>query len=423
VERPDAQGVEKLNDTPIICSLLDMDFYKFTMGQMVFQRYRRVPVKYAFVNRTPSVRIADVVDSGELREELDHARRLRFNNSELHYLRGTNEYGDRMFQEDYLQFLRELRLPDYELSFQDGQLRLEFAGEWAEAIYWETVALAIVNELYYRSQLRERSSFERDLVYATGRVRLAEKIGVLRDNPEIRFVDFGTRRRFSRSWQFYVDRVLADEVPKQFLGTSDTESAMHNGLAPMGTSAHELYMVMSGIMYDADDQVRASHNRVLTDWWESYGWGLSIALTDTYGSEFFFRDMTTEQARAWKGLRHDSGDPFAFGARAIRFYEEKGIDPREKLLIFSDGLELGRILELQRRFAGRITLSYGWGTNLTNDLGLEPVSIVIKAVEANGHRTVKLSDNLAKATGTKEDIARFRRIFGHDHENVEAVRY
>ena len=166
-----------------------------------------------------------------------------------------------------------------------------------------------------------------------------------------------------------------------------------------------------------------SRIRKFSAWWELYGWGLSIALTDTYGSQFFFRDMTEAQARAWKGLRHDSGDPFEFGERALSFYESYGVDPKEKLLIFSDGLELDMILELSERFHGRIKLSFGWGTNLTNDLGFDPISIVVKVVEADGLRTVKLSDNMAKATGTQQDIERFKRIFGHHHDNVEAVRY
>jgi nicotinate phosphoribosyltransferase len=408
---------------PIIQSLLDLDFYKFTMGQLVFLRYPEVPVTYALINRTRRVRLAETVDPNELREELDHVRSLRFNHSELHYLRGTNEYGDRMFQEDYLDFLRDLRLPEYELEEVDGSFRLNFRGNWSEAIYWETLALSVVNELYNRSLMKPMSRFEKDLVLSRGRLRLAEKIRVLRGRPEIRFVDFGTRRRFSRDWQHYVDRTLAEEMPAQFLGTSSTESAMLHGLVPMGTSAHELYMVMSGIMHESDDLIRASHSRVVKDWWDLYGWGLSVAVTDTYGSEFFFRDMEPEQARAWKGLRHDSGDPFEFGERAIRFYEDLGIDPREKLIIFSDGLDLDLILELSDRFQERVNLSFGWGTNLTNDLGFDPVSIVVKAVEANGHRTVKLSDNLAKATGTEEDIRRFKRIFGHRHERTQAVRY
>lgn len=408
---------------PIIKSLLDVDFYKFTMGQLVFLNYRDVPVTYAFTNRTRSVRLADVIDARELREQLDHVRGLRFNNSELHYLRGTNEYGDRMFQEDYLEFLRNLKLPEYRLEIRDGDFILEFPGKWAEAIYWETIALALVNELYSRAQMRTLSRFENDLVFATGRLRLAEKIRVLRENTHIDFSDFGTRRRFSRRWQHYVDRTLAAEVPEQFAGTSSTESAMKHGLVPMGTSAHEMYMVMSGIMHEDDDAIRASHNRVLKDWWSLYDWGLSIALTDTYGSEFFFNDMTPDQAKRWKGLRHDSGDPFEFGERAIAFYQRSGVDPKEKLLIFSDGLELDRILALSDRFRDRIKVSFGWGTNLTNDLGFQPISIVVKAVEANGRRTVKLSDNLAKATGTEEGIARFRRIFGHEHEFAEVCRY
>ncbi|MGH9322464.1 MAG: nicotinate phosphoribosyltransferase [Vicinamibacteria bacterium] len=410
---------------PIIESLLDLDFYKFTMGQLVFLKYRDVPVVYSLTNRTRRVRLAEIVDEGELREELDHVRSLRLNHSELHYLRGTNEYGDRMFSEAYLDFLRGLRLPEYELEEVDGSFRLQFPGPWSEAIYWETVALSVVNELYNRSLMKPLSRFEKDLVSARGKLRLAEKIRVLRKRREIRFVDFGTRRRFSRSWQHYVDRTLAEEMPGQFLGTSSTVSAMLHGLVPMGTSAHELYMVMSGIMHDSDDLIRASHNRVLRDWWDLYGWGLSIAVTDTYGSEFFFRDMGPEQARAWKGLRHDSGDPFEFGERAIRFYQGLGIDPRKKILIFSDGLELPTILALSDRFNDRVTLSFGWGTNLTNDLGFAPISIVVKAIEANGRRTVKLSDNLAKATGSQEDIERFQRIFGHrgDYEHAQELRY
>jgi nicotinate phosphoribosyltransferase len=300
---------------------------------------------------------------------------------------------------------------------------LEFPGPWASAIYWETLALAIINELYYRSRMARLSPFEREVVMARGRLRLWEKIQALQAQPAVTVVDFGTRRRFSRDWQYAIDRTLARELPRQFLGTSDTDSAMRHGLVPMGTSAHEMFMVMSGIMHDSDESIRASHNRVLRDWWEEYGWGLSIALTDTYGSEFFFQDMTAEQAREWKGLRHDSGDPVAFGERALAFYGRHGIDAREKLLIFSDGLDLETILRLADRFSGRIRVTFGWGTNLTNDLGFDPLSLVVKVVEANGHPTVKLSDNLAKATGNPADIERFKRIFGYRGSTYAECRY
>jgi len=408
---------------PIMQSLLDTDFYKFTMGHWVFKRYPNVPVRYAFKNRTARVRLADYIDEAELRRELDHVRTLRVNASELHYLRGTNEYGDRIFSEAYLQFLQGLCLPPYALARVDGTYRLEFSGVWCEAIYWETLALSIINELYYRTLLARLSAFERDLVMATGTLRLADKIHILRTRPDITFSDFGTRRRFSRSWQEYVVRVLAQEIPAQLLGTSNTAMAMQYGLLPMGTLAHEMYMVMTGIMSESDATIGASHNRVLQEWWDEYGSGLSTALTDTYGTDFFFRDMTAEQARAWKGLRQDSGDPIAFGEKAMAFYERHGVDPRDKLLVFSDGLDLGTIIKLADHFAGRIRVSFGWGTNLTNDLGLEALSLVIKVVEANGCRTVKLSDNLAKATGEAQDIERFKRIFGHTVTAFEECKY
>lgn len=408
---------------PIVHSLFDIDFYKFTMGHWVFKRYPHIPVRYAFKNRTAQVRLEEYIDEADLRRELDHVRTLRVNASALHYLRGTNEYGDGIFSEDYLQFLKELRLPPYELTRVDDTYRLEFSGVWCEAMYWETLALSIINELYYRARMARLSAFERDVVMATGTLRLAEKIKLLRARPDITFSDFGTRRRFSRSWQDYVVRVLAQEMPGQLLGTSNTAMAMQYGLLPMGTMAHELYMVMAGIMADSAATIRASHNRVLQEWWDAYGWGLSIALTDTYGSDFFFRDMTAAQARVWKGVRQDSGDAMACGEKAIAFYERHGVDPRDKLIVFSDGLDLGTIVKLADHFAGRIRVSFGWGTNLTNDLGFEALSLVIKVVEANGHCTVKLSDNLAKATGDAPDIERFKHIFGHTVTAFEECKY
>lgn len=408
---------------PIMQSLLDVDFYKFTMGHWVFKRYPDVPVRYAFTNRTARVRLAEYIDEADLRHELDQAQTLQASVSELHYLRGTNEYGERLFSEDYLQFLRTLRLPPYELHYADSTFRLEFVGKWSEAIYWETLALSIINELYYRARMERLSTFERDTVLATGTLRLAEKITALRSRPEITVSDFGTRRRFSRSWQQYVNTVMAQELPGQFLGTSNTAQAMQYSLLPIGTLAHELYMVMAGIMAHDDATLHASHNRVLQEWWEEYGFGLSIALTDTYGTDFFFNDMTADQARAWKGLRQDSGDPIAMGEQAIAFYQRHGIDPREKLLVFSDGLDVGMILTLAEHFAGRLRVTFGWGTNLTNDLGFEPLSLVVKVVEANGQRTVKLSDNLAKATGQPQDIERFKRVFGHTVTTFNTCTY
>lgn len=408
---------------PIFQSLLDIDFYKFTMGQVVFKRYPHVPVKYALTNRTRRVKLAEVIDENDLRRELDHVRTLRLSDEELDYLRGIDAYKPNLFCEEYLRFLRGLQLPAYHLEKADGSYQMEFSGPWAETIYWETIALAIVNELYYRALMAQRSEFERDVVYATGKIRLAEKIKILRRRPDIVFSDFGTRRRFSRPWQDYVIRVLAAELPQQLLGTSNVALARKYGLLPIGTFAHEMFMVMSGMMHGSEEEIRASHNKVLQDWWEEYGWGLSIALSDNYGSDFFFRDMTPEQARQWKGLRHDSGDPIEFGEKAIAFYRRCGVDPREKLIVFSDGLDVETMVKIADHFAGRIKVAFGWGTNLTNDLGFDALSLVIKVAEANGHGVVKLGDNLAKALGTPEDIEHFKRIFGYTRTTYEELRY
>lgn len=409
---------------PIIQSLLDTDFYKFTMGQVVFRKYRDVPVKYSFTNRTKGVKLGRVIKEEDLRRELDSVRKLRMNNSELHYLRGTNEYSDRMFEEDYLQFLRDLELPPYELRYENDNIILEFPGIWATTIYWETLALSIINELYYRELMAGMSKFEQETVIASGKLKLAEKLKILKENPDLTFTDFGTRRRFSRDWQDYVVKVCTEELsPAQFRGTSNVYLAMKHGLMPMGTSAHEMFMVMSGIMHGDDEEIRRSHNDVLRVWWNCYGYGLSIALTDTYGSDFFFRDMLPDQARNWKGLRQDSGDPIEFGEKAIRFYESLKIDPKDKIIVFSDGLDVESMVKIQRHFKGRIKTTFGWGTNLTNDLGPKSLSLVIKATEACGHGLVKLSDNLAKATGKPEDIERFKRIFGYNKNSYTECKY
>jgi nicotinate phosphoribosyltransferase len=416
---------------PIIRSPLEPDFYKFTMGQLVFERHPTVSVTYAFRNRTVNVHLGRILDLGELREEFDHVRSLRYTNSELHYLRGTNEYGERMFSEPYLQFLKDLRLPQYELESVGDELRLEFGGTWAEGIYWETIALSIVNEVYYRTITRGLTRFERDAIRANGQLRLMEKIRILRKHPDIVFSDFGTRRRFSNDWQLYVDEVLRNELPEQFLGTSNTYAAMQLGLVPMGTSAHELSMVLAGIT-DGEDWLRRSQRQVVTEWWEAYDHGLSIFLPDTFGAEFFFGLLSGEELQNWKGFRWDSGDPFAFGERVIRLYEEHGVDPKMKLLVPSDGLDLPMILKLHAHFKGRIRVSYGWGTGLTNDLldntqqhgqWFGPLSLVVKPVQANGRNLVKLSDNLAKATGRPEDIKRYKQAAGYTGTNFEACKY
>lgn len=414
-------------DEPIITSLLDVDFYKFPMGQMIQLLYPTIRATFGLTNRTKSVRLGDEICIEQVREELDYVRKnVAANKTELHYLRGTNEYQERMFREPYLEFLGKLQLPEYELRKRsDGQIHLEFPGLWAEDTYWETMGLAIVNELRNRSILEKMTRAERNNVFKTGRLRLEEKIKKLKERPGITFIEFGTRRRFCKKWQEYVIQRLMEELPAtQFLGTSNTYFAMKYGLLAMGTSAHELPMVLAGVFDDGTcNAPQKATEQVLKDWWDLYGFGLSIALPDTFGTDFFLKIMKSEQAVNWKGSRQDSGDPFVYGDKHIEFYRRCGIDPLNKLIVFSDGLDIDRIFAIDDYFRGRIKGTNGWGTDLTNDLGILPLSLVVKTIRANGRGLVKLSDNLAKAIGEPEDVERYKRICGYTNTTYTTCRY
>lgn len=400
---------------------MDIDYYKLTMAQFAFHRYSKVSVRYGFNNRTKKVLLATVINIDDLKRELDHVRTLRFTDEEISYLRERKrKNGTAMFEEDFLEFLKTLVLPPYELTvLENGQFKLEFPGLWPEAIFWETIALSIINELYYRATVPDM-----DAAIAEGEKRLQEKISVLREYRDLRIIEFGTRRRFGRAWHRTVfQRLKAGLLHGQLVATSNVLLAMEAGEDPSGTIAHETFMFMAAFLFGTAEQVRSSHNRVLQEWWDEYGEDLSIALTDTFGSSFFFKDMTIEQARLWRGLRHDSGDPFFFGERAILFYRKRGIDPKTKLLVFSDGLDLPTILAISKRFKRRINVSFGWGTNLTNDLGFSALSLVIKLIEADGHMTVKLSDNMAKAMGEPSLVEFYKEVFGHKVTSFEETTY
>ena len=409
---------------PAVVSLLEADFYKYPMGNFVSLLYPNTPVVFGLTNRTKGVRLAEEIPETLLREHLDHIRTLRFGNTALHFLRGTNEYGRRMFEEPYLEHLRQLRLPDYELKVVDGQFDLKFPGNWDTVIYWETLALAVINELYYRTLLSRMTRIEQDGVFAEGVKRLEEKIKILRKYPGIKFSNFGQRRRFSRAVEEYVTEILASELPNQFVGCSNTFLAQKYDLMPMGTNAHELPMGISALMGQTDEGLIRAQGVMIAQWLEMYGEALSIILPDTYGRSSCFRAMTPEQIHFCKGFRHDSDDPFVFGNDVIALYKSVGMtdtDIQDKLIVFSDGLELPLIIKLYEYFAPKIKVSFGWGTNLTNDLGLKALSMVIKLIMAGGRPTVKLSDNLGKHTGPESEINRYKRVhlYGAAHQFVE----
>jgi nicotinate phosphoribosyltransferase len=412
-------------DQPIIHSLLDVDFYKDTMGQMIFHRHPAVPVKLEFRNRHTHVRLAECIDLAELRENLEHLRGLRFTLQELDFLSRIRLSNKPMFQPDYIQFLHTLRLPEFHLDVRDGQLTLEFSGAWPSVSRWETLALQVVSELYGEFQSRDLRASDRATIWDEGNRRLEEKIQAIKRNPGITLSDFGSRRRWSRKWQEHVVVRLAAELPGQFRGTSNSDLSMKHDLTPMGTNAHELPMVYSAIFRDEDERAQrlVSSQRVLEDWEEEYGLDLSIFLPDTYGSENFFSLVSKHMLETWKGSRHDSGPPKEYGDRRIEMYASAGIDAANKLIVFSDGLTVPLMVELEQYFRGRIQTTFGIGTNLTNDLGFAPLSMVVKVAAANGLPVVKLSDNISKASGDPKENDRIKRLTGYTTTFSEACRY
>lgn len=414
---------------PVVRSLLDTDFYKLLMLQLIWQRHADVQATFALINRTTSVRLGAVIDERELREQLDHARSLRFSKRELIWLAGNSFYGkQRMFAPDFLAWLADFRLPDYELRTIDGQFELHFDGPWTHTTMWEIPALAIVNELRSRAALKGRGRFELDILYARAKAKLWDKVERLRAIPDLVLSDFGTRRRHGFLWQRWCVEAVKEGLGSRFIGTSNVLLAMDNDLEAIGKNAHELPMVLAALA-DNDAGVAAAPYRVLEEWRAHYDGNLLIALPDAFGTAAFLRHAPDWLAD-WTGFRPDSMPPIEGGEQIMAWWQAHGVDPRQRLLIFSDGMDVDTIEATARHFRGRVRTSFGWGTNLTNDFrgcdpeggyALEPISLVAKVIAANGRPAVKLSDNPAKATGDPAEIARYRRIFGDEGRPARSV--
>ncbi len=412
---------------PIVRSVIDTDFYKLLMAQTIFRRHRDVDVTFGVMNRTRRVRLANYIDCGELREQLDHVRSLRLSRGESTWLRGNTFYGRRqMFSPDFLSWLEEFRYPEYELAEIDGQYELTFHGPWIETTMWEIPALAILNELRSRGVTKDMGKFELEVLYARAKTRVWEKIQRLKQLPGLSISDFGTRRRHGFLWQDWCVQAMAEGLGPAFLGTSNCLIALRREVEAIGTNAHELPMVYTALADDEADMLEAPY-RVLADWQQDYEGNLLVILPDTYGTTRFLANAP-DWLSSWTGIRVDSKDPIQGGEEVIRFWSARGEDPREKLTIFSDGLDVDVIERVQRHFAGRMRIGYGWGTLLTNDFRelvpdrlLDPISIVCKVISADGRPTVKLSDNLTKAVGPRAEIDRYLRVFGADQRAAQPV--
>jgi nicotinate phosphoribosyltransferase len=433
---------------PVIRSLLDTDFYKLLMLQFIWKHFPKTRVEFSLYNRHPAVRIADTVNIEELKVQLQHVRGLRFRMSELVWLAGNTFYGRRgIFEPAFLEWLeRDFRLSDYQLSVVDGQIHLSFDGLWAETTMWELYALAILDELKTRTQLKTLSEFGLDILYARAKTKLWSKIERLRGVPGLTVADFGTRRRHSFLWQEYVVVAMAANLGRGFIGTSNAFLAHKHDLEAIGTNAHEIPMVMAALAPD-DEELKASQYSVLELWQQTYEVALHIMLPDTFGTTQFLAGAP-EWAADWTGQRVDSKNPYIAGDEYIRWLIARGRDPREKLLIASDTLDVDEILGLHAYFGGtlapgaaaadfqsaadfhdhakwtegrRIRFSAGWGTLLTNDFrgcnpndsaGFNPISLICKVSSVEGRPAVKLSDNYAKALGPPAEVERYRRVFG-----------
>ena len=432
---------------PITRSLLDTDFYKLLMLQFIWKRFPTTEASFSLINRSSDVRLADMIQVDELREQLEQTRKLRFHKSELIWLAGNTFYGHRgMFEPEFLEWLeRDFWLSDYQLSVKDGQFSLTFRGLWTETTMWEIYALSTVSELKTRASLKALSEFELDILYARAKTRLWEKMARLRGVPGLSLSDFGTRRRHSFLWQEYVVKAMSDVVGNSFKGTSNTYLAYKHDLEAIGTNAHELPMALAA-MAKNDEELMESQYRLLELWQQTYQGELLILLPDTFGTSQFLRDAP-DWVASWTGQRADSKDPYIAGDEYIAWLEERGRDPRQKLFIASDSLDVDAILGLHAYSAGRpktgfqpldfreasdfdsrkwtperrIRFSAGWGTLLTNDFrncnpqgtgGFDPLSLVCKLNDADGHPAVKLSDNFQKALGPLKEVERYRRVFG-----------
>lgn len=393
--------------TPIIQSLLDTDLYKFTMLQVLLHKYPQTHSVYLFRCRNldeVAYPLAELLD--DVNAELDALCTLRFTADELQYLRGL-----RFIKSDFVDYLElfELKRRFIVASIDaSGRLDIRIEGPMIQAMMFEIYVLAIVNELYFRR-------LDQAAALAEGERRLAAKITLLKgyrtrmQDNDVPFLlsDFGTRRRYSFAWQRHVIERLK-EVPEIFRGTSNVYFAKTLGLTPIGTMAHEFLQAFQAL----DVRLRNFQKAALEAWVQEYRGDLGIALTDVVGMDAFLRDFDLYFAKLFDGLRHDSGDPYVWGDKAYQHYKRLKINPKTKMLNFSDGLTLESAWDLYEYFNDRFQLGFGIGTHLTNDMGQTPLNIVLKLVECNGQSVAKISDSPGK-TMTDNDtfLAYLRQVF------------
>ena len=370
---------------PIIVSLLDTDLYKFNMDQVIFHKHTDLSGEYYFKCRNK-----DVVFTPEMVEEInaqiDHLCTLKFTKAELDYLRSI-----RFIKDDYVEFLRLWRpIREYvtaELT-ENGELEVVVRGPLFSAMQFEIFLLEIINEVYFRLK------YDYSVLLDSAKEKFEKKIADFKSGKyTFKFAEFGCRRRLSREWEDEVVRRLATETDN-CIGTSNVYLAMKYNLTPIGTYAHEFVQMYQGI--DSIPLAYTNHY-AMKDWYDEYDGDNGTALTDTITTDLFLLDFNRSNVNNYSGVRHDSGDPYEWGEKIIAHYKKYGVDPKSKLLLFSDSLDFDKAQKLYDAFKDRTKVSFGIGTFCTNDTCEKALNIVIKLQYVNGRPVAKLSDTPSKA--------------------------
>lgn len=385
--------MKKFKFKPIVTSMLDTDFYKFTMQQVFFHRFSTASSEYSFKLRNKNIDLTSL--KSQINEQLDHLCELRFTDEELDFLSKIQVNGIFVFKPSYLAMLKNFKLnrENIHVFSQGGELKIIAQGVLYEVMLFEIYTLSIVNELYFQN-LCEKPDFEAAEERFHTKMQRLYDLNIINEgvNP-VQVTDFGTRRRFSKDWQFKLVKMMQKEYPDVFAGTSNVLLSMELGTTPVGTMAHEYLQAMQ--VLNTQGLVN-SQKEALEIWLDEYRGSLAVALTDVIGMESFLNDFDYLLSKAYDGTRQDSGDPVWWGDLQIKHYEDMNIDPKTKTLVFSDGLKIDVIEKLYRLFCKKIKLNFGWGTNLTNDFGLETLNIVMKIIRCNNQPVVKLSDSPGK---------------------------
>ncbi|MBQ9130848.1 MAG: nicotinate phosphoribosyltransferase [Clostridia bacterium] len=382
---------------PIITSLLDIDLYKFNMDQVIFHKHTDLCGEYYFKCRNQGIVFTEEMVE-EINAQIDHLCKLRFKKDELEYLRSI-----RFLKNDYIEFLRLWHpLRDYVTVSRsaEGELNIVINGPLFSAMQFEIYLLEIVNEVYFRM------AYDYDMLRASAEEKLSKKIKEFNEGKyTFKFAEFGCRRRLSREWQDVVIRRFVNET-KNCVGTSNVYLAMKHNVTPIGTYAHEFVQMYQGI--DSIPLAYTNHY-AMQDWYNEYQGDNGTALTDTVTTDLFLMDFNRAMVNNYTGVRHDSGDPFEWGEKIIAHYKKYGVDPKTKLLLFSDSLDFDRAQALYDYFKDKAKVSFGIGTFCCNDTCVDPLNIVIKLQYVNGRPVAKLSDVPGKEMCRDENYMKYLR--------------